>query len=448
MKRLAFCFDGTWNRLDAPCPTNVVLAAESILPLATDNVAQLIFYDEGVGTDKKEKYSGGIFGSGLIKNLADAYRFLIFNYTPGDDLYVFGFSRGAYTARSFAGLLNTCGVLLRRDAARIDEAIELYKQRDNSDEFEEKMLHFRLEVSPLVCRSDAEERWRNAKLNTSQTWPRLGICYMGVWDTVGALGIPARYTWLNWLNEKHQFHDTALSPFVRSARHAVAIDERRKDFVPTLWDNLDKLNAASGYNNDAPDAPYQQMWFPGVHGAVGGGGERRGLSDQALDWVLDGARAAGLIVDPGDYSRIFELMPDYSDYLNNSGDPGLMYKAMNALTSADRQPGPSALHEVSVSARRRWLAPAGSLKDQQQYRPATLKAVGKELDDWDAGNAPAHPADVEYVTHQVERGDTLSKIAEKYYGKPSDYDRIFQANRHKLDSPHRIYPGMLLVIPK
>lgn len=88
MKRLVFCFDGTWNTLDAPYPTNVVITAESVLPLTQNNVAQVVFYDEGVGTSKYEKVSGGMFGAGLIKNMADGYRFLIFNYTPGDEIYV------------------------------------------------------------------------------------------------------------------------------------------------------------------------------------------------------------------------------------------------------------------------------------------------------------------------------------------------------------------------
>src|ERR1043166_9849175 len=96
MKRLVFCFDGTWNRLDAAFPTNVVITAESVLPLAAANTAQLIYYDEGVGTGRWDRIRGGLFGAGLMQNLANAYRFLIFNYTPGDEIYVFGFSRGAY----------------------------------------------------------------------------------------------------------------------------------------------------------------------------------------------------------------------------------------------------------------------------------------------------------------------------------------------------------------
>lgn len=108
MKRLVFCFDGSWNQIDAPHPTNVLFTAQSVLPMAPDGTAQLIYYDEGVGTEKGEKLRGGMFGKGLEKNLNDAYRFLIFNHTPGDEIYVFGFSRGAFTARSFAGLISNC----------------------------------------------------------------------------------------------------------------------------------------------------------------------------------------------------------------------------------------------------------------------------------------------------------------------------------------------------
>jgi uncharacterized protein (DUF2235 family) len=110
-KRLVFCFDGTWNTLDARCPTNVVLTAETVVPMAPDGKAQPIFYDEGVGTGRFERIAGGMFGWGLTDRLGDAYRFLTFNHTPGDEIFVFGFSRGAFTARSFVGMLHNCGVV-------------------------------------------------------------------------------------------------------------------------------------------------------------------------------------------------------------------------------------------------------------------------------------------------------------------------------------------------
>jgi len=449
MKRLVFCFDGTWNRIDAAHSTNVVMTAESVLPLASDNVSQLIYYHEGVGTGRWDRIRGGVFGSGLVQNLADAYRFLIFNHTPGDEIYVFGFSRGAYTARSFVGLIGCCGILLRKDAGKVKDAIEHYRERDKSEAYAESMMRFRLDHSPQLSVSDREDEWRAKQLPGSQPAPRLLITYLGVWDTVGALGIPASFTWLSWANEKFQFHDTELSSFVRSARHAVAIDERRKDFQPTLWINLKELNDAARADAAADDAPYQQKWFPGVHTSVGGGGERRGLADQAMDWVLDGARHMGLELDSNEHSRIFELQPDYTEYLESSAKQGLLYRTMNRVSVADRQNGPTQLFEVSMSARRRWLTNASSLRDRTPYRPATLAAVSSTLNALNPaklgiGDAPTQGR---YEMYQVKRNDTLSGIAVLYYHDAGAWKRIFAANSNKLESPDRIYVGQLLRIP-
>jgi uncharacterized protein (DUF2235 family) len=455
MKRLVFCFDGTWNRLDATCPTNVVITAESVLPLASDNTAQLIFYDEGVGTRRGERIRGGMFGSGLLQNLADAYRFLIFNHTPGDEIHVFGFSRGAYTARSFVGLLSNCGILLRSSAARVHEAIENYRTREQSESFTERMMCFRRDHSPDICVSQAEDQWRakNVPGHVLGSAPRLLITYLGVWDTVGALGIPARFMWSALIDKKYEFHDTSLSGFVRSARHAIAIDEHRKDFQPTLWTNLAELNVQAGTAVDADDARYQQQWFPGTHSSVGGGGERRGLSDQALDWVLDGARHMGLELDSGQHSRIFELAPNYADFLENSEKPGLLYRAMNFFAAADRQPGPTQLYEVSMSARRRWKEQPKNLRDAKPYRPPTLATVGTALDALDAGKLGVgqKPDQLDsggrYEMYQIKRGDTLRALAKHYYDSADESERIFSANLNKLQDPDRIYVGQLLRIP-
>ena len=163
MKRLVFCFDGTLNRLIVENPTNVVLTAESVLPFADDKTAQLIFYDEGVGTIKGERVGGTVFGKGVDKNLADAYRFLIFNYTAGDQIYIFGFSRGAYTARSFAGLLANSSIPNRRHADQVDNAIEHYRAHTDTPEFIERMMQFRKTYCWDVCVSEKEDAWRVAK---------------------------------------------------------------------------------------------------------------------------------------------------------------------------------------------------------------------------------------------------------------------------------------------
>ena len=105
MKRLVFCFDGTWNKLSTDTPTNVVLTAASIVRQAPGGIAQIIHYDEGVGTARLEKFLGGMMGAGLTQNIREAYRFLIFNYDPGDEIFVFGFSRGAFSAQTFVGFI-------------------------------------------------------------------------------------------------------------------------------------------------------------------------------------------------------------------------------------------------------------------------------------------------------------------------------------------------------
>lgn len=462
MKRLVFCFDGTWNRLDAQFPTNVVFTAESVLP-SPDGEVQLIHYDEGVGTEKFEKLSGGMFGNGMDRNLAEAYRFLVFNYTPGDEVYVFGFSRGAYTARSFCGLLANVGIIRRRDAGKISEAVALYRSRKPGDAAHaEKSLNFRRAYSPGICVSGAEDDWRCANVPgyLKGSSPLFTIAYLGVWDTVGSLGVPDRYKLLSFVDKVHEFHDTALSPFVQSARHAVALDERRKDFSPTLWTNTDMLNAARGFTPDAPVAPYQQRWFPGDHGSVGGGGYLRGLSDQALEWVLDGARAQGLKLDSAPDSRIYELMPDFREHLGNMDEippevpqkkKGLMSHAMGALPKRDRADGPTRLDQMDMSTVRRWVAAASMLKGGRQYRPRTLDGVRALLDTLNpdqVGLGLESKADLgPFDLHQVKPGDTLGKIARTAYGDPKKAGVIFDANRHILFDMDRIYVGQNLRIP-
>lgn len=454
MKRLVFCFDGTWNTLAAPIPTNVVVTAESVVPTASDGTAQVIFYDEGVGTKKWEQIRGGMFGLGLVENMADAYRFLIFNHTPGDEIYVFGFSRGAYTARSFVGLLSNCGILHRSQAAKAGDAIERYRARDKSPEYAQAMLKFRADFAPDVCISDDEDAWRvgNCQGYVKDAAHRLRITYLGVWDTVGALGIPKRFTLLNPFsdNKKYEFHDTSLSAFVRSARHAVAIDERRTDFVPTLWDNLEELTKAVGSDFSKESAPYQEKWFPGTHSSVGGGGDRRGLSDQAMDWVLDGARHLGLQLDKSPRSPIFKLKPDAREYLEDTAEPGMMYKAMNAVSAADRLPGPSHLFQVSMSARKRWKDKPENLKDKVAYRSATLNRVADALNalsDADVGLTAPNLKEGEFTLYDVKQGDNLSDIAHDQLGASKFWRLIFEANRDKLDHPDRIYVGQALRIP-
>ena len=453
MKRLVFCFDGSWNRLDTPHPTNVLLTAESVMPIATDRTTQVTFYDEGVGSEDGEAFVGGVFGAGLVKNLSDGYRFLIFNHSPGDEIYVFGFSRGAYTARSFVGLLSTCGILHRQHARWADEAVDLYKRRNASDAFQSEVLKFRADHSPQICVSAAEDEWRAHNLSgyARGARPLLKIRYLGVWDTVGALGIPRYIVMANAFNRMHQFHDVSLSPVVEHARHAVAIDEHKVDFEPTLWENLDDLNRHRGSRPEAVDAPYQQMWFPGVHGSVGGGGERRGLSDQALDWIWDGARFAGLELDSAPDSHLYRLQSSHAEALaNQAARFSPIGFILDNLPRADRKPGPLRVHEVSPIARRRWRERSENLPEAKAYRPGTLTPIAPELDlDIDDDGVPdLEGYGPDFAVYIVRPGDTLARIARRVYGSPRRIGPILAANRYKLVGPGTmIHPGQALRLP-
>ena len=213
-KRIVVCADGTWNRpeqnLKEDVPTNVLRLARAVRPVAADNTPQQVFYDWGLGSYHDE-WRAGTTGSGIHKNIMDSYRYIVQNYSPGDELFLFGFSRGAYTVRSLCGLINNCGILKRPNARLIQRAFDHYKRQDN-------------EYAPEGTRSVA---FRNRHAHPSRE-----VRFLGVFDTVGALGIP--FSCLGWLNAEDEFYDAKMGPNVRIARHALAIDERRIDFEATI----------------------------------------------------------------------------------------------------------------------------------------------------------------------------------------------------------------------
>ncbi len=460
MKRLVFCFDGTWNRLDAPHPTNVVITAQSVTPVAAGGVVQIVHYDPGVGTTRREKWSGGLFGKGLLANIVDAYTFLVFNYEVGDEIYVFGFSRGAFTARSFIGLLRNCGILRRRDAGKITEAVKRYHARKAGEDHDsDAFMRFRSQASPDVCVDPVEDAWRVANVAGYRTGdaPVFRIRYVGVWDTVGSLGLPDYLLIARIFNRKTLYHDPDLSSMVVAARHAVSIDEQRRSFAPTLWANVEALNGHLGFSVEDEKAPYQQKWFPGDHGSVGGGGDVRGLSDWALDWIVSGARDVGLALDKGD-SPIFDLRPDPLAPLVNTAAPkgvDVMTLLMRGMPRKPRTPGPQRVFDVAPTASRRWRARAEDLPERSTYRPIVLAAVARWLDEAPdvpsgAGARPlADPATggVEKGFYTVRKGDVLTTIAERFYGHADGYVRIMEGNASTVLDKDRIYVGQVLRMP-
>lgn len=328
MKRIAIFADGTWNSPQDGESTNVLHMARAVSP-DVSGVKQVAFYDWGVGTDRK-KLAGGLTGAGIDKNILDCYRFLVHNYALGDQLFFFGFSRGAYTVRSLAGLIRNCGLLRREHARRIPEAFRLYRKRS----------HASGPNQPLATRFRRD-------FAVADTTP---IEFVGAWDTVGALGIPVPF-W-GTLNEREfLFHDTEPSKIVLHARHALAIDENRQDFAPVLW-------------SSKPSVDIQQVWFAGVHSDVGGGYRETGLSNCASQWMLKEANKFGLQFET---HFLTAVKPDPADKQHNSRKG--IYLARDELVR--KVVGP-----VHRSVKQRWDLDAHNYRKKSKALNRLLHSVG------------------------------------------------------------------------
>jgi uncharacterized protein (DUF2235 family) len=271
MKRIVLSFDGTWNKpADENLPasqqmeTNVSRFFKSVSDSGTDGTRQVKWYDEGVGTQWYDQYIGGAIGTGLEVNIVQGYEYLAQTYEPGDDVYILGFSRGAYTARSLVGMVRNCGLIDKKWLAlKVGIAYGIYRTRDDG--------------------ADST----TARLFRSMFAREIRIKFLGVWDTVGALGIPLDVV-KNFNGKFYEFHDTELSSIVENAYHAVAIDEHRQDYDVCLWNP----------KSTKPGQTVEQRWFVGAHCDVGGGYADRRLSDLPMRWMQDKASAVGLGLTP------------------------------------------------------------------------------------------------------------------------------------------------------
>jgi uncharacterized protein (DUF2235 family) len=281
MKRIVVLIDGTWNQEGTGADTNVAKldgASKSagqafIKAAAADGIAQHIHYHDGVGVEGNllNKLLGGAIGLGLNKIIQEAYETIVADFVAGDEIYIFGFSRGAYAARALAGLIGASGI----------------QRVNNPDGFEVAWQHYRVAPSARAQPHAASAGEGKAMENYNSLAQQQAfhdtrtIKCVGVWDTVGSYGIPAgiglaplaRYYTLLTLG----FHDTNLGDHVENGLHAVAVDEHRRPFVPTFW-TIPKGRQPKGH--------VEQTWFAGAHSNVGGGYAESGLSDQALVWMI------------------------------------------------------------------------------------------------------------------------------------------------------------------
>lgn len=358
VKRLVVCCDGTWNTPDqegddgGPCPTNVVKVALEVAPVGADGMPQCVFYVRGVGTTKGQRLRGGAFGVGLSRNVKEAYCAVVGAYDPGDELWFFGFSRGAYTARSAVGFIRNCGILRREHAARVDEAYRLYRDARahpkglESRLFRQSFSHPAPEDRPLIR-------------------------FVGVWDTVGALGLPVRG--MGWFNKHWAFHDTTLSSWVEHAYQALAIDERRSAFRPALWTQERKRDGT--LVEPPPWQRVEQRWFAGVHCGVGGGYADSSLSDIALLWMAERAGAAGLTFADGAFQRLppGTTAPD-DGHVRHTADPGGRLEESRRMFYLLSRPHHRPIGETHVATESVASTVCDRRARDEDYRPRELEA--------------------------------------------------------------------------
>jgi uncharacterized protein (DUF2235 family) len=368
-KNIVLLSDGTGQGASMPTAerTNVWKLWDATKKAAP--AQQVTFYDEGLGAEHKAEWwrwaydlASRATGLGISQNIKDCYTALIEYYEPGDRVFLFGFSRGAFTVRSLGGVLSLCGIP-QRDAAGnsprdrqnkkgrlavVEEAVEkVYKHYGDNEKERER----------IALGADYRERYRSFTMDSSSpSFPY----FIGVWDTVRALGIPGSSGLVLW---RHAFHDATLNALVPYARQALSIDENREIFAPEIWDE----------SGESPEAKargrIKQVWFPGVHSDVGGGYRETGLSDLALEWMIKEATAVEhpLVVDMTKLS----LKPSHEGIQHDERTGwGRAWTEGTREGVRDGQ-GPDMLHEAFVGNRFA-LAKARYITGDRAYRPKAL----------------------------------------------------------------------------
>jgi len=275
-KRLVVFLDGTWNSVDSN--TNVWRMRALCAAKGKDDKPQLVYYEVGVNG-----FLGGIFGQGLDENIRLAYEWLVENYNDGDEIFIFGFSRGAFTARSLAGLVALEGILKAGSPIGLTELFDRYKKGNEKTIWTLKDKEASGDTSKLTD----QEKWL---LKYSQP---AKVKVVGVWDTVGSVGVAAGNI-RGISRSQFDYLQTGLFIPIQNGYHALAIDEHRNDFAPTLWDVHHRKDPNAPIPPPRPLSGVEQRWFVGAHANVGGGYEGDLLAQAPLRWMMKKAESHGL----------------------------------------------------------------------------------------------------------------------------------------------------------
>jgi uncharacterized protein (DUF2235 family) len=336
-KDIVLCADGTWNTPHGVAVTVIDTNVRKLYLALTNKASQLKYYDSGVGTDGTpiDHLTGGAMGEGLFQKVQDCYSFLANVYDPGDKIFLFGFSRGAFTARSVGGMIAGFGVpSINLDNRTVPSIFAAYREPDPD-----------------------KKKTLKGQLTGAYGLQDVTVEMVGVWDTVGSLGIPGIF--FNALNQnKYGFLDTTIHPCIKHGYHAVCIDERRAQFKPTLWTSPDGSPLA---NNDQ----VEQVWFPGVHCDVGGSYPEFQLSDITLSWMMQKAKEHGLVFSPEAEAKYLEPPP-----ANVKGQAHDEWKIIPWGLPEHRAIPSVATMSNTVQAR---------LDQDADYAPENVKIVGRKL---------------------------------------------------------------------
>ena len=275
-KRLVVFLDGTWNSIDSN--TNVWRMRALCAAKGKDGKPQLVYYEVGVNG-----FLGGVFGQGLDENIRLAYEWLVENYNDGDEIFIFGFSRGAFTARSLAGLVALEGILKAGAPIGLTELFNRYKKGNEQSIWTLKDMEASGDTSKLT----EQEKWLLKYSQPAQ------VKVVGVWDTVGSVGVEAGNI-PGISRSQFDYLQTGLFLPIQNGYHALAIDEHRHDFAPTLWDVHHRSDPNAKSPPPRPLSNVEQRWFVGAHANVGGGYEEDLLAQAPLRWMMQKAELHGL----------------------------------------------------------------------------------------------------------------------------------------------------------
>ena len=380
-----------------PIPSNVTRISQAIKSVSSDGIPQVVFYQAGVGSQGSilNRVIGGATAEGLSENIRAGFSFLANNYIERDEIFFFGFSRGAFTARSIAGLIDGVG-LLTKDG--LPYLAEIFKDWENAmnDNYKPKNPNLPFPNKP----SASDPKYKKLLLKNNLSRLDVPIKVVGVWDTVGALGIP-RIGWLERMGmqtkstREYLFYDTKLNDHILNAFQALALDEHRAAFSPAVWER------PQGNNTNL-----RQVWFPGVHSNIGGGYADQGQANITLAWMM--AQVESFIDFDEDYIlEQYDLTLDQYEKMDEKPRPwsfGKIYRSFTGIYvlggRTTRTPGD--YYVMDPHTMRQTSTP---LRDTMEYVHPSVRTrkVKRGPGVEDEGTYDAHPMD-EYKL-RLPKGD-------------------------------------------